>query len=174
MNSVAVGRTERQAAAPVGMSLRDAARVLRRVNLKVTRSRVAILDLLAERQTHMSADEITAELRAGGHAVDRVTVYRNIDRLLENGILATVLVPGRAMRVGLRRNPGSSHHHFIVCRKTGRVAEVDSRFLEQCWDSARQRIKQENGWDLSGYVMQYEGLSPEAQGNGGNGGNGGA
>jgi Fe2+ or Zn2+ uptake regulation protein len=115
----------------------------------------------------MSADEITDGLRERGHAVDRVTVYRNLDRLLARGIVATVFIPGRAMRVGLRENPGSTHHHFIVCEKTGRLAEVDSRFLDQCWAYAKQRIKDESGWDLSGYVMQYIGVSPEAQGNGG-------
>lgn len=167
MSNVAVRSPGSKEIAPQGLSTRDAVRMLRRAGLKVTRSRVAVLDLLAECRTHMSADEITAELRARGHAVDRVTVYRNIDRLLERGILATVFVPGRAMRVGLRSHPGSGHHHFIVCQKTGRVAEVDSRFLEQCWDYARQRIKEESGWELSGYVMQYMGVSPEAQGNGG-------
>jgi Fur family transcriptional regulator, ferric uptake regulator len=152
---------------PQGATFKEAVRTLRRVGMKVTRSRIAILDLLQERKTHMSADEITGALRDLGHAVDRVTVYRNLDRMLASGLLATVYIPGRAMRVGLRSHPGSPDYHFIVCQKTGKLAEIDSRFLDECWDRARQRIKDMSGWDLSGYVMQFLGVSPEAQGNNG-------
>ncbi|MCK4412791.1 MAG: transcriptional repressor [Candidatus Eisenbacteria sp.] len=136
--------------------------LLRKSKLKVTRSRIAMLNLLSERQTHMSADEIADAMHASGHPIDRVTVYRNIDRMLEANLLAMVYIPGRAMHVGLRSNPGSPHHHFIVCQETGRIAEIDSCFLGNCWEHARGVIKQANGWELTGHVMQYVGLCPEA------------
>jgi Fur family ferric uptake transcriptional regulator len=145
--------------------------MLRDAGMKVTRSRLAILDLLAERQTHMSADEITDTLRGNGFRVDRVTVYRNLDRLLDAGILATVHVSDRAMHVGLRSNPGSPHHHFIVCTASGRVSEIDSRFLNDCWDRARERIRAATGWELTGHVLQFVGISPQAQAAGGSGSN---
>lgn len=137
-------------------------KMLRKAKLKVTRARIAMLDLLDERKTHMSADEIADAMQARGHPIDRVTVYRNIDRMLEADLLATVYIPGRAMHVGLRAHPGSPHHHFIVCQETGRIAEIDSCFLGNCWDHAREVIKQSNGWELTGHVMQYVGICPEA------------
>jgi Fur family transcriptional regulator, ferric uptake regulator len=167
MQTTAVRSVGSKEVKPQGAAFKEAVRTLRRVGMKVTRSRIAILDLLQERKTHMSADEITGALRDLGHAVDRVTVYRNLDRMLESGLLATVYIPGRAMRVGLRSHPGSPNHHFIVCQKTGQLAEIDSRFLDECWDRARQRIREMSGWDLSGYMMQFMGVSPEAQGTAG-------
>lgn len=145
------------------------ARMLRQAGMKVTRSRLAILDLLGKRRTHMSADEITDALSGNGFRVDRVTVYRNLDRMLNAGILATVYVADRAMHVGLRSNPGSRHHHFIVCQDTGRVTEIDSRFMEDCWDRAKEAIREATGWELTGHVMQFVGRSPEAKTAGGSG-----
>jgi len=155
------------AAAAEGLAPEAASKMLRKVGLKVTRSRLAMLDLLARRQTHMSADEITDTLREEGHAVDRVTVYRNLDKMLDRDLLAMVYIPGRAMRVGLRRNPGSPHHHFIVCEKTGRVEELDTCFLQECWDYAAQRIQEKSGWELTGHVMQYVGVAPDSAGGNG-------
>ena len=147
--------------------VKDSVKLLRRVGLKVTRSRIAMLDLLAERKTPMSADEITAALGEKSLTVDRVTVYRNLDRMLEADVLAPIYTSGRAMRVALRSHPGSPNHHFILCEVSGQVAEIDSAFLADCWQHAKDRIKAVTGWEMTGQVMQYIGISPEA--NGGNG-----
>ena len=147
--------------------LKDSVKILRRVGLKVTRSRIAMLDLLAEQMTPMSADEITAALREKGLTVDRVTVYRNLDRMLESDVLAPIYTSGRAMRVALRSHPGSPNHHFILCEVSGKVAEIDSTFLADCWEQAKDRIKAASGWEMTGQVMQFIGISPEAyRGNG--------
>lgn len=145
----------------------DYAALLRRVGLKVTRCRVAMLEYIDGHGQHATADEITAGLKANGFAVDRVTIYRNVDRMLHKGLLATIYVPGRAMRVGLCKHPDSDHHHHVVCTDCGKVQEVESCFLVDSWDQVCTEVNGASGFELTGHVMQYLGRCPEcARGNG--------
>ena len=68
---------------PVGAL--DFPELLRGAGLKVTGTRLALLQLVGTRGRHMTADEITAGLHKIGVPADRVTVYRNIDKLLRAG-----------------------------------------------------------------------------------------
>jgi Fur family ferric uptake transcriptional regulator len=128
--------------------------------MKVTTIRVALVELLADRGLHMTAEEITAELRALNYAVDRVTVYRNIERMLREGILLADLVPGRALRVALCSQPGKFHHHHIVCDVCGQVTEVDGCFLADQWDTVSGEVRRRTGYKLNGHLMQYAGTCP--------------
>lgn len=131
--------------------------LLRKVGLKVTRCRVAMLEYIDEHRQHATADEITNGLKTKGFAVDRVTIYRNVDRMLQAGLLATIYVPGRAMRVGLCRFPDSAHHHHVVCQECGKVEEVESCFLIDSWDEVCAEVHRASGYELTGHVMQYLG-----------------
>ncbi len=139
----------------------DYAALLRRVGLKVTRCRVAMLAYIDSQGQHATADEITAGLKAEGFTVDRVTIYRNVDRMLQKGLLATIYVPGRAMRVGLCKHPDSAHHHHVVCVDCGKVEEVESCFLTDSWDQVCHEVNGSSGYELTGHVMQYLGKCPE-------------
>ena len=145
----------------------DYAALLRKVGLKVTRCRVAMLEYIEAQGQHATADEITAGLKTAGFAVDRVTIYRNVDRMLQKGLLATIYVPGRAMRVGLCKHPESTHHHHVVCMDCGKVEEVESCFLVDSWDHVCSEVLSASGYQLTGHVMQYLGRCPSCAGDNG-------
>ena len=139
------------------------ATLLRGAGLKVTSTRLALLSMLAEKSRHMTADEITAELRRGGIQVDRVTIYRNIERMLIEGLLIATNLPGRALRVGTCTQPHAEHHHHIVCENCGRVAESDGCLVAENWDSVETRVQQSTGFKLTGHIMQFVGICSECQ-----------
>ncbi len=141
----------------------DAARMLRNAGLKVTRTRVGLLNLLARKSRHLTADEITAGLHAEGIRLDRVTVYRNIERLLDVGIFVASFLPGRALRVGLCRCPDAPHHHHIVCLHCGKLAETQGCLVSDRWETLRQELEAQTGFALEGHVMQYVGVCPECR-----------
>ena len=141
----------------------DAARLLRMAGLKVTRTRVGLLNLVAQESRHLTADEITAGLHAAGIRLDRVTVYRNMDRLMDAGIFVASFLPGRALRVGLCRQPDAPHHHHIVCLHCGMFAETQGCLLEERWESLCRDLANQTGFALEGHVMQYVGVCPECQ-----------
>jgi Fe2+ or Zn2+ uptake regulation protein len=135
--------------------------LLRDVGLKVTAIRVALLELITRRAQHMTADEITDALHESGMPVDRVTVYRNIERMLQEGLLAADLQPGRALKVAISARPSRVHHHHIVCDSCGKVTPTDSCYLMENWEQIRTDMLQATGYQLSGHLMQYLGTCPE-------------
>jgi Fur family ferric uptake transcriptional regulator len=138
---------------------------LRRAGIKITRIRLALLELLAKESRHMTADEITAALRSQTVPADRVTIYRNIDRMIESGLLAATYLPGRAMRVGLCTQPDALHHHHIVCEKCGRVAETNGCPVSDSWDQLSREVRQSCGFQLTSHVTQYVGICADCRGN---------
>jgi Fe2+ or Zn2+ uptake regulation protein len=137
------------------------ATLLRGVGLKVTSTRLALLRLLSDRERHMTADEITAEMHTRGVPVDRVTIYRNIEKMLVEGLLIATNLPGRALRVGLCTQPDSPHHHHIVCDKCGRVAESEGCLVAEHWGSIESQVMKSTGFKLTGHIMQYVGICAE-------------
>jgi Fur family ferric uptake transcriptional regulator len=136
---------------------------LRQAKIKVTRIRLALLDLLATQGHHMTADEITAALRKAGVRADRVTVYRNIDRMIQDGLLIPTHLPGRALRVGLCTRPEAAHHHHVVCERCGRVAETDGCPVREVWERLSREIHEQGGFTLTDHITQYVGICPECR-----------
>ncbi len=137
--------------------------LLRNAGLKVTPARLSLLDLLTEHGRHMSADEIVQALQARGQGIDRVTVYRNLERLLEAGILVATHLPGRALRVGVCTKPNTEHHHHIVCEVCGRIEETDGCLVRDNWEDLSARMMSSTGFELTGHVMQYIGICPQCR-----------
>ena len=91
---------------------------------RVTRTRVAVLDVLRSAPRPLNHDQIAAELEAAGEQHDRVTLYRALDWLVEHGIATRVAGSDRAWKFELVRNTGHSHAHFH-CQRCGRVLCLD-------------------------------------------------
>lgn len=87
---------------------------------RVTRTRVAVLEVLLDAEHPLSHEEIGDILAAGGDAHDRVTLYRALDWLVERGIARRLSGGDRAWRFEAVRAQGHRHAHFH-CRRCGHV-----------------------------------------------------
>jgi Fur family transcriptional regulator, ferric uptake regulator len=94
-----------------------------------TRQRSAILELLRDADTFLSAQEMYDELRDKGLKVGLTTVYRNLQLMAELNQVDVV-----------RREDGESifrfceardHHHHLVCRSCGFTVELANDQLER-------------------------------------------
>lgn len=91
---------------------------LRAAGLRVTGPRVAVLRALAESPLPVSAQEALESAAAAG--MDRVTVYRTLNTLVDAG-LAHRMDPGdRVWRYGLLGEEHDQHAHF-VCDQCGAI-----------------------------------------------------
>lgn len=98
----------------------DYAEVIRNAGLKATRSRLSVLNALADIGGHCSADEVHQHLVEKGQDVPRGTVFKVVGDLSESGVLmVTDAGPGRT----LYEYAQEWHHHF-VCRKCSRILDV--------------------------------------------------
>jgi Fur family transcriptional regulator, stress-responsive regulator len=95
--------------------------LLRSRGLRVTRPRLAVLDLLAE-GGHFEVEQITNHVRARLDSVSTQAVYDVLGALARVG-LARRIEPAGSPALYERRT-GDNHHH-VVCRGCGAVADVD-------------------------------------------------
>lgn len=86
---------------------------------RVTRTRVAVIETLQRSAHPLSHDEIGAALDAAGTAHDRVTLYRALDWLVEQGIAQRIAGGERAWRFEIRGG-GHRHAHFH-CERCGQI-----------------------------------------------------
>ena len=101
------------------MSTEDA---LRSHGLRVTRPRVAVLDVLHENRGHLDVDEIAAQVRMRLDSVSTQAVYDVLGALSRAGLARRIEPAGSPARFEARA--GDNHHH-IVCRGCGAIADVD-------------------------------------------------
>jgi Fur family ferric uptake transcriptional regulator len=82
-----------------------------------TRQRKAVLDALQHSRQALSPPEILARARDSVPALNLSTVYRQIAALLDEDLVAKVVLPGQPARYETaceqaQGNPGHHHHHF--------------------------------------------------------------
>lgn len=88
--------------------------------LRPTAQRYAVLEFLALRPVHATAEEIYGAVNRADPRVSRATVYNNLRSLARAGLVREVVSEGKAARfdANLRR-----HHHFI-CERCGKVEDI--------------------------------------------------
>jgi Fur family peroxide stress response transcriptional regulator len=96
------------------------------LGIPMTLQRRAILEVLASRTDHPTADEVLAELERRIDGVSRATVYRMLETLVQHGLLVRVCHPGAAARYDMKLH----RHHHLVCDACGRIIDVEAPHLD--------------------------------------------
>lgn len=94
--------------------------------LPVTVQRRAVLQALAPREDHPSADDLFAAVSQSTPGISRTTVYRVLETLVECGLASRISHPGGGARFELRRG----RHHHLHCSRCGCVKDFTSPALE--------------------------------------------
>ena len=95
--------------------------LLRGVDLRVTRPRLAVLDAV-HHHPHADTDSIIGVVRAGLPGVSHQAVYDSLRTLTTAGLVRRIQPSGSVARYESR--VGDNHHH-VVCRSCGSIADVD-------------------------------------------------
>lgn len=80
-----------------------------------TSQRGAILDALEQGSGHLTAAEIIDAVAARGLSVNRSTVYRTLETLLDAGLVRASRL-GRSTSYEVTHPEGEVEHHHLVCR----------------------------------------------------------
>ena len=97
-------------------------RLVRATGERVTRARVAVIGVLLSARQALSHQEVEAHL-AGQH-IDRVTVYRVLDWLVEAGLAHRIVAADRTWRFMADRKRHGNHAHFL-CNACGKMLCLD-------------------------------------------------
>ena len=126
--------------------------LLRERGLRVTKPRLAVLDILAE-GGHLEVDDIARRARTRLDSVSTQAVYDVLGALTRAGLARRLEPAGSPARYEAR--VGDNHHH-IVCRGCGEIADVDCVVGERpCLTPAAG-----HGFELDEAEVTFWGLCP--------------
>lgn len=102
------------------MSPRDYQALLAEAGLSATENRLRVLEVVGGNGYPLSAGDIYRIL-ARSAPVNRVTVYRTLERMVRHGILERLSTGGRAFHYGLAAIAGQPPHPHFYCTRCGHM-----------------------------------------------------
>ncbi len=111
-----------------------------------TKQRELILDCLKEHSDiHITAEEITQQLKMQGDPVGRSTVYRYLERLIEDGVVHKYQNPGESSCYQLALPDGRCHQHFhLKCVSCGQLLHMECDYMT----GLCEHIRKEHGFEI--------------------------
>lgn len=86
--------------------------ILRHANLRPTRQRLALAELLFSKgDRHISAENLFEEARDAGVEVSLATIYNTLHQFTENGLLRAISID--SSKTYFDTNTGNHHHFFL-------------------------------------------------------------
>lgn len=129
---------------------------LRSVGMRITAPRLAVLAAVHS-GAHLNADAITTVALERLGSLSRQAVYNNLHALLEAGLVRSI-EPANAPTLYEAR-VGDNHHH-LVCRRCGRVEDVDCVVGRRpCLDPVTT-----HGFEIEEAEVTFWGTCPTCQG----------
>ena len=110
---------------------------LRQAGLRATSPRVAILTWLDQNRRPSSVETIWKKVQKRG--LDRVTVYRSMEVLMQAGLVRSVDL-GHT-HVHYEMNDPKDHHHHLVCDRCGDIQDVIIGNEKQVINKLEQRYQ---------------------------------
>jgi len=130
--------------------------LLRSRGLRVTRPRLAVLEVLDATRGHLDVEQITAQVRSRLDSVSVQAVYDVLGALSRAGLARRIEPAGSPAR--FERRAGDNHHH-IVCRGCGEIGDVDCAVgSAPCLDPS-----QAHGYEVDEAEVTFWGLCPACQ-----------
>lgn len=121
-----------------------------------TKQRAAILALLTQCRAHMTADDIVRQLQERGLAVGKSTVYRYLDKLIEQGSVRRYVIEEgmpACYEYCAEADACSSHYH-LKCTQCGRLLHVECETLREL----NAHVRQHHGFLVDGSKTVLYGL----------------
>lgn len=120
-----------------------------------TIQRALVLKAVNTLQCHATVEEIYNLVVNEYPNISKVTVYRNLNQLAENGEIRKLEVPGDADRF----DHLCYDHYHARCLRCGRVFDVDMDYIEDL----EKRIKDARGFEFSGHDLMFKGVCPDCK-----------
>ena len=138
------------------VSVTDPHEQLRRAGLRVTAPRLAVLEVVAERQ-HAETDEIAAAVRGRLGSVSTQAVYGVLNALTDAGLLRRVSTGSRnAVRYEVHHH---DNHHHLLCRVCGRLEDVGCAVGEApCLEAS-----DDHGFTIEAVDVLFRGVCPSCR-----------
>lgn len=119
-----------------------------------TKQKSMIMEAVASRCDHPTADQIYSDLREKDDKISRGTVYRNLGILTEDGNIASVKVTAAE-----RYDPRLDRHYHMLCTVCGKVTDAPMHYQE-VFD---KKMEEDTGFQIGRHRIVFEGICPECR-----------
>ena len=120
-----------------------------------TVQREIILETLRTFDTHPTVEEVYLEVHKRHPAISKVTVYRNLRQLTENGLVGRVLLQEELERYDKR---AEQHYHF-KCKNCDTLFDVDIDYPREMDETVRQKY----GFQVDKHDVVFWGICPKCK-----------
>lgn len=125
---------------------------LRAAGMRQTPQREAILKVLQSSDRPLTVEEIWARMEKRRSGIP--TVYRNLERFVQEGWAESLLGQDQIMRFVLCRS--AHHHHHLSCESCGRMVEVDGCGLDEGFAA----METQTGFRITRHQLTLYGICP--------------
>jgi Fe2+ or Zn2+ uptake regulation protein len=133
------------------MTLEILLQKIKKVGGRITKTRSATLCLLLSATKPLSAAELLVLLKEQGLAVNRTTIYRELNFLMNHNLLKEVRLIGEPSLFELQLE----HCHHLVCLKCHAVKKIT---LCNHLESQEQQIMKNEKFKISDHSLEFYGL----------------
>jgi len=134
----------------------ETARRLRQKGYRLTPQRLAVLEVIKAGPGHMTVNEVLECLTAQYPTLTVPTVYRNLQWLAEEGLVAETDLGGGSR---VYEYIEGHHHHHLVCVNCRRIVDLPDSFL----DPLREAVRKHYGFVATMDHVGLFGLCPDCQ-----------
>lgn len=121
-----------------------------------TLQQTVILNAVYQLANHPTADQVYDYIHTDYPQVGRRTVYRNLNKLSDNGMLFKIKMFGSADRFDHTLTP---HYHF-VCEKCGSFCDIDIPYM----DDINHKYLNHGGRRINAHQIIFDGLCQDCLG----------
>lgn len=114
-----------------------------------------VLEKVREMRSHVTADDVYAQIHNAHPSISKGTVYRNLSLLADEGEIRRVEIPDGPDRFDFTLED----HYHVRCVKCGEVFDVD---MDAITDIS-SRIKDTHGMKFLDYDILFKGVCPACQ-----------
>lgn len=131
-------------------------KIIRKMNLKVTNQRLAILKSLHDGRRHVTAQELFEKINKEHPDIGFATVYRFLRTLTEGKFVTEVRMGGLPARYELAPK---GHHDHLTCVTCGKICEFENRAIE----NLQEKVAHQFGFKLIHHILELYGVCPSCQ-----------
>jgi len=133
---------------------------LRRAGYRLTRPRLAVLQVLQENDEGLSPEDVHERGRRICASLGVVTVYRTLDLLADLGLVRRIHSVDGERHCRTYASAGADRH-YLICQGCQRVTEFPCSGLDDLID----RVGRHTGYAVTDHLLELSGLCPDCQAN---------
>jgi Fur family transcriptional regulator, ferric uptake regulator len=133
--------------------------ILKTKGFRLTLARKQIIAIFEQTKSPISVDDLNLELHAKSIHVNKSTLYREVEFLVEQKVIKPVQFQEKNKRYELA---DLAHHHHLICNHCGNIEEFE---VENCLLELKTTVSRDHGFTVEDHTLDFYGQCSNCQKN---------